>query len=85
MRPFVPFTGHISYPSYARNAHNNHTEISEKNLNMEYVKSGIYFPRGRDIDGKRLLVARLRLHIRGLRDLDELLRVFVYWLERLWR
>lgn len=52
---------------------------------MEYLHSGIYFSHGRDIDGKQLLITKSRMHVRGTRDLDELLRVFLYWVERLWR
>lgn len=50
---------------------------------MEYFNAGLVFPRNRDIDGKVILILKSKLHIRGLRDTDELLRQFIYWVERL--
>lgn len=52
---------------------------------MEYVRAGIVFPHNRDKDGKVLLTFKSKLHVRGLRDSKELLRVFVYWMERMYR
>lgn len=50
---------------------------------MEYINAGLLFPRNRDIDGKVILVLKSKLHIRGLRDTNQLLRNFIYWIERL--
>lgn len=50
---------------------------------MEYLNAGLMFPRNRDIDGKAILVLKSKLHIRGLRDSDQLLRGFIYWMERM--
>lgn len=58
-------------------------DISEKNINMDYINAGLVFPRNRDIDGKPILVLKSKLHVRGLRDTDQLLRNFIYWIERL--
>lgn len=52
---------------------------------MDYADVGIVFPRNVDRDGKPILVFKSKLHVRGLRDSGELLRVFVYWMERLQR
>lgn len=59
------------------------TDITLDNLNMEYLNAGLMFPRNRDIDGKAILVLKSKLHIRGLRDSDQLLRGFIYWMERM--
>lgn len=58
-------------------------DLSEQNLNMDYMHQGLLFPRNRDIDGKVILVLKSKLHIRGLRDTKQLLRNFIYWIERL--
>lgn len=58
-------------------------DISEENINMDYIHEGLMFPRNRDIDGKVVLVLKSKLHVRGLRDTDQLLRNFIYWIERL--
>lgn len=50
---------------------------------MEYMNAGLSFPRNRDIDGKVVLVLKSKLHIRGLRDTEQLFRIFIYWIERL--
>lgn len=57
-------------------------EISEDNIRMDYVHEGIMMARGRDLDGKIVFIYRSRLYTRGSRDLDEMKRVFLYWLER---
>lgn len=60
-------------------------EICEKNICMDYVYEGVMFPRGKDIDGKTLFIYRSRLYIRGSRNLNDMKRMFLYWLERLIR
>lgn len=57
-------------------------EISEDNIRLDYVHDGIMFSRGKDVDGKAVFIFRSRLYTRGSRDLDEMKRVFIYWLER---
>lgn len=59
------------------------TDISEANINMEYIECGLTFPRNYDIDGKRIFIIKSKLHVRGLRNADDLLRIFIYWMERL--
>lgn len=50
---------------------------------MEYIHEGLMFPRNRDIDGKAILVLKSKLHVRGARDTDQLIRNFIYWVERM--
>lgn len=57
--------------------------MTTDNINMDFINAGLMFPRNRDIDGKVVLVLKSKLHIRGLRDTDQLLRNFIYWLERI--
>lgn len=52
---------------------------------MDYVNVGDCFPRNHDIEGKSILVYRSVLHVRGKRDSKELIRIFVYWMERFQR
>lgn len=61
------------------------TEIDVDNINMDYVNEGLAFPHNRDRDGKLLFIFKSRLHIRGMRDSKELIRIFVYWMERMYR
>lgn len=60
-------------------------EICEDNVRMDYVEEGIMFPRGKDLDGKTLFIYRASLYTRGSKNLDEMKRVFLYWLERIIR
>lgn len=50
---------------------------------MKYIHEGLMFPRNRDKDGKIILVLKSKQHVRGLRNTDQLIRNFVYWVERL--
>ena len=52
---------------------------------MDYVNAGLAFPRNRDRDGKVLFIFKSKFHIKGVRETKELLRIFVYWIERLQR
>ncbi|XP_058829767.1 motile sperm domain-containing protein 2-like isoform X2 [Topomyia yanbarensis] len=63
----------------------NINEICEENIRMDYLHEGMMFPRGKDIDGKTLFIYRSRLYTRGSRNLDDMKRLFLYWLERLIR
>lgn len=60
-------------------------DCTEADLNSEYLKDGLYFEYNSDIDGAPLLVVRSYLHIRGLRDENDLARICVYFVERLMR
>lgn len=50
---------------------------------MDYVNVGDCFPRNHDIEGKQMLIYKSVLHVKGKRDTKELIRIFVYWMERL--
>ncbi|KAH8270164.1 hypothetical protein KR018_005089 [Drosophila ironensis] len=56
-------------------------DLDESNLNQEYLKEGSVFVHSTDEDGKPLLVFRVRLHSKS-KNLDELIRIVVYWVER---
>ncbi|KAH8270544.1 hypothetical protein KR018_011288 [Drosophila ironensis] len=59
-------------------------EITEKNVNQEYLNDGSVYAHNKDRDGKRLLIISIRKHSKS-RNQEDLLRVIVYWLERLQR
>lgn len=46
-------------------------DISEENINMDYINEGLMFPRNRDIDGKVVLVLKSKQHVRGVERLNE--------------
>lgn len=60
----------------------NINELCEDNIRLDYIEAGIMFARGKDLDGKTVFIYRSRLYTRGSRNLDEMKRVFLYWLER---
>lgn len=60
-------------------------DLNESNLRMDYLKDGVIFPHNKDIDGKPLLIFKTKLHVKGSKDMGEVLKVLVYWIERLHR
>ncbi|XP_032291163.1 motile sperm domain-containing protein 2 [Drosophila virilis] len=56
-------------------------DLTEDKLNQEYLTEGSVFVHGQDVDGKPLLIFRVRLHSKS-KNLDELIRIVVYWIER---
>ncbi|KAH8300752.1 hypothetical protein KR059_001805 [Drosophila kikkawai] len=56
-------------------------DLTESQLNQEYLKEGSVFVHSSDVDGKPLLVFRVSLHNKS-KNLDELIRIVVYWVER---
>ncbi|XP_039229431.1 motile sperm domain-containing protein 2 isoform X2 [Drosophila yakuba] len=56
-------------------------DLDESQLNQEYLKEGSVFVRNNDVDGKPLLIFRVKLHSKS-KNLDELIRIVVYWVER---
>ncbi|KAH8384291.1 hypothetical protein KR200_001825 [Drosophila serrata] len=56
-------------------------DLEESQLNQEYLKEGSVFVHSSDVDGKPLLVFRVSLHNKT-KNLDELIRIVVYWVER---
>lgn len=62
---------------------NEHTELSPATIRMEYVHDSRFWPRGRDLDGKSMIIFRTKMHTRGSRNNDDLKKVLLYWVERL--
>ncbi|XP_017493864.1 PREDICTED: motile sperm domain-containing protein 2-like, partial [Rhagoletis zephyria] len=60
-------------------------DLNENNLVKEYLHDGVVFAHNKDVDGKTLLIFRTKLHVKGTKDMDEVIRVVVYWIERIHR
>lgn len=60
-------------------------EISEQNINMDYIQEGHMFVRNRDLDGKSLFIFKWKKHVKGKWDSEEIKRCVIYWFERLER
>ncbi|XP_053622698.1 motile sperm domain-containing protein 2-like [Plodia interpunctella] len=58
-------------------------QINESNIRLDYLKEGVFFPRGRDKDGGVLLIIKNKLHVRGQKDFNDIKRILIYWLERI--
>ncbi|XP_068627299.1 motile sperm domain-containing protein 2-like [Battus philenor] len=58
--------------------------INER-VNTDYLKTGIFFPHGRDVEGSLLFIVKWKQYVRGQRNLEELKKVIVYWIERMER
>lgn len=61
------------------------SDINESNIRMDYVNQGMFFPRGRDLDGCLLLTLRSKMHVKGQKDYEELKKIMIYWFDRLER
>ncbi|EDV97463.1 motile sperm domain-containing protein 2 [Drosophila grimshawi] len=59
-------------------------DINESNVNQEYLKDGEIFVHNHDKDGHPLLIVDMSKHSKS-KNHDDLLRVIVYWLERVQR
>uniref|UniRef100_A0A1B0CKR3 Putative phosphatidylinositol transfer protein pdr16 n=1 Tax=Lutzomyia longipalpis TaxID=7200 RepID=A0A1B0CKR3_LUTLO len=57
-------------------------DLEASQLRQEYLHEGFMFPKNRDINGKRLLIFRSKLYVRGTKDMDDVKRLLVYWVER---
>ncbi|XP_053672555.1 motile sperm domain-containing protein 2-like [Anopheles nili] len=60
-------------------------DIREDNIRMEYINDALMYPRGRDLDGKTVFIFKSKLYVRGTRNLDDLKKCFLYWIERIIR
>ncbi|KAJ0184179.1 hypothetical protein K1T71_000602 [Dendrolimus kikuchii] len=60
-------------------------DINENNIRLDYVREGVFFPRGRDIDGCLLLIFKARMHFKGQREYNELKKIMIYWFDRVER
>jgi len=56
-------------------------DLEPSQLNQEYLNEGSIFVHSNDVDGKPLLIFRVKLHSKS-KNLDELIRIVVYWVER---
>ncbi|XP_014356499.2 motile sperm domain-containing protein 2 [Papilio machaon] len=61
---------------------NNVYNIKEQ-VNIDCLKSGIFFPHGRDKDGSLLFITKWKLYNKGQMNTEELKKVIIYWLERM--
>lgn len=52
---------------------------------MDYLINSNIYIRGRDMDDKMLLLFKCKLHTRGSKDMNDLKRCLVYWIERAFR
>jgi len=53
----------------------------QQSVGQEYLNEGSIFVHSNDVDGKPLLIFRVKLHSKS-KNLDELIRIVVYWVER---
>ncbi|CAG9790534.1 unnamed protein product [Diatraea saccharalis] len=60
-------------------------DINETNIRLDYMKEGIFFPHGRDIDGSLVLIIKSKLHVKGQKDFEEIKKILIYWLDRIER
>ncbi|XP_032528403.2 motile sperm domain-containing protein 2-like [Danaus plexippus] len=63
----------------------NANEINENTVNLDYLKEGIFFPQGRDIDSCLLFIMKSKLYHKGQKNVDEVKKIIIYWLERIER
>ncbi|CAH0602340.1 unnamed protein product [Chrysodeixis includens] len=61
------------------------SDINESNIRMDYVNEGMFFPRGRDVDGSLLFIFKAKMHIKGQKDYEELKKIMIYWFDRVER
>ncbi|XP_013116417.1 motile sperm domain-containing protein 2 isoform X2 [Stomoxys calcitrans] len=60
-------------------------DLNESNVRKDYLQDGVIFPHNTDVDGKPLLIFKTKKHIKGSKDMNEILKVLVYWIERIHR
>nr|NP_001261456.1 uncharacterized protein Dmel_CG32407, isoform B [Drosophila melanogaster]NP_729113.1 uncharacterized protein Dmel_CG32407, isoform A [Drosophila melanogaster]AAF50729.2 uncharacterized protein Dmel_CG32407, isoform A [Drosophila melanogaster]AGB94151.1 uncharacterized protein Dmel_CG32407, isoform B [Drosophila melanogaster] len=59
-------------------------DITEANLNQEFLNDGSIYVHNKDRDGKPLLILTIKKHSKS-RNQEDLLRILVFWIERLQR
>ncbi|XP_016981377.1 motile sperm domain-containing protein 2 [Drosophila rhopaloa] len=57
-------------------------DITEENLNQEYLRDGSIYVHNKDKDGKPLLIISICKHSKS-RNQEDLLKILVFWIERL--
>ncbi|XP_045783308.1 motile sperm domain-containing protein 2-like [Maniola jurtina] len=60
-------------------------EITHETVNIDYLKEGVFFPHGRDIDSCLLFIMKAKLYVKSQKDIEEVKKVIIYWLERIER
>ncbi|CAH2238561.1 motile sperm domain-containing protein 2-like [Pararge aegeria] len=60
-------------------------DISHETVNMDYLKEGVFFPHGRDIDSCLLFIMKAKLYVKSQKNVEEVKKVIIYWLERIER
>ncbi|KAB0797613.1 hypothetical protein PPYR_08606 [Photinus pyralis] len=60
-------------------------EINESNVNLDFLKEGIFFYHGRDKEGCLLFIFKAKKHVKGQYDFEDVKRAVIYWLERMER
>lgn len=60
-------------------------DINETNIRLDYMKEGIFFPRGRDVDGCLLLIVKSKNHVKGQKDMEDIKKIIIYWFDRIER
>lgn len=63
----------------------NANEIKESNINMDYIKEGGIFPRGRDMESSLLFIFKCKIHVKGSKNFQELKKCIIYWFNRMER
>lgn len=61
------------------------TELTEDNVNRDYLECGVCYSYGKDKDGKTLFIIKSKLHTKNARNFEELQKCIIYWFERLER
>lgn len=60
-------------------------EMDESKIRLDYIETGALFAHNKDVDGKTLLLVRSKNHVKGSKDMNELIKILVYWIERIQR
>ncbi|XP_071446671.1 motile sperm domain-containing protein 2-like [Hetaerina americana] len=60
-------------------------DITENTINRNFLDGGVLFVRGKDKDGKPLLILKVKKHSKNHGDSEGLRKYVIYWFERLER
>ena len=70
------------YRSFKFRKENNPAELTSADLDEGLKNKGSLFLRNRDADGKQLLVFDVKKHIKGAANMEDIQKMFLYFLER---
>lgn len=59
--------------------------LNERTADVELIKRGMMFERGVDVDGKKILIFKTKMYIRGECDVSQMKKNLIYYVERLYR